>query len=221
MSYDEHRLNNNNNSFCCVFGAKKGKHLHCLQRVLKKNLDTPDLPSAKSNLPSCNTDKRGEKAVAVVYLSPSTHCGGNVRLVITPACLHSVMVWAFTTVSSIIKGTPSRFCACVYFSSVMANNEVFCRVMHCREVCNRVLARSCSIYRCRELEKMGTFFQVCVGAPLADDHAHNRERVPLIILFMIVIDVVPESNHKFKQFIMPISRSFPKTVISTCTKPRP
>ena len=26
---------------------------------------------------------------------------------------------------------------------------------------------------------MGTFFQVCVGAPLADDHAHNRERGPL------------------------------------------
>ena len=51
--------------------------------------------------------------------------------------------------------------------------------MYCREVSNIVLARSCSIYRCRELEKVYTFFQVCVGAPLAADHAHNHERVPL------------------------------------------
>ena len=51
--------------------------------------------------------------------------------------------------------------------------------MYCKEVSNIVLARSCSINRCRELEKVFTFFQVCVGAPLTADHAHNRERVPL------------------------------------------
>ena len=51
--------------------------------------------------------------------------------------------------------------------------------MYCREVSSIVLARSRSIDRCRELEKVDTFFQVCVGAPLAADHAHNRERVPL------------------------------------------
>ena len=53
--------------------------------------------------------------------------------------------------------------------------------MYCREVSNIVLTRSCSIYRCRELEKMYPFFQVCVGAHLADDHAHNCERVPLML----------------------------------------
>ena len=55
--------------------------------------------------------------------------------------------------------------------------------MYCREVSNIVLARSCSIYRCKELEKVFTFVQVCVGAPLAADHAHNRERVPLSVVF--------------------------------------
>ena len=66
--------------------------------------------------------------------------------------------------------------------------------MYCREVSNIVLARSCSIYRCRELEKVFTFFQVCVGAPLAADHAHNRERVPLTNQSVHVAVYIPSVN---------------------------
>ena len=52
--------------------------------------------------------------------------------------------------------------------AVFSVESSFCRVMYCMEVSNMVLARSCSV-----AENLKKF------APLADKHAHNRERVPL------------------------------------------